>query len=404
MINSSEFDVAVVGAGPSGSVAARFASECGLKVILLERKKKPGLKLCAGGLPNPIMRNFDVDKEAIECSVTNFLLHTHATGWHSTPSGGATTTYRTTIENEDFRRLDHQLAIRAEENGAKVVASAEVIGMTMKGSGVKLLIRTPSGDRIVAAKIVLGADGFNSIVAKSTNLWRRYKKDQIVIAVQREVLIEKKNEDLNCYNIYDEKIAKVGYLWIYPKSRGFTIGLGCLASHIVEPLESVLERVIRTSPLVKEIVPHGSKFLPIEGAPIPTDPLKKIYSNNVMLLGDAARHVNPMTWGGIYNAMVDGKLASAVAAEAISKGDYSEQMLKTYQEKWYETIGEQLVWERDKFERVSEKYVKHFALLISLLRNRYATHLANATSNSLSKIARFIPSSLLDKLIMYGWI
>jgi len=404
MINNTEFDVAVVGAGPAGSVAARFASENGLKVILLEKKKKPGLKLCAGGLPNPIMRNFGVDKDAIECSVANFLLHTHATGWHSTPSRGAATTYRTTIENEDFKRLDYQLAINAEENGAKVITSAEVTDMATKGSRVKLSIRTPSSGRIVTAKIVLGADGFNSIIAKSTNLWRRYKKDRIVIAVQREVLTEKKNQDLNCYNIYDEKIAKVGYLWIYPKSRGFTIGLGCLASYIVEPLKSVLERAIRTNPLIKEIIPHGSKFLPLEGAPIPTEPLKKIYSDNVMLLGDAARHVNPMTWGGIYNAMVDGKLASEVAAEAISKGDYSERLLKAYQEKWYETIGKQLIWEREKFERVSKEFVRHFELLISLLRNRYATRLAKATSNNFPKLASFLPSPLLDKLIMYGWI
>src|SRR3990170_5874776 len=156
MVFNGEYDVAVVGSGPSGSTAARFASEHGLKVILIEKNKNPGLKLCAGGLPRTVMRDFDLSQEAIECMVRNFLLFTQKTGWYSVPAQGAATTYRTTNENGDFRRLDYHLAMRAKEQGAKLVTSSEVKGTVIKGSKAKLLVKTPSGNRIITSKIVLG--------------------------------------------------------------------------------------------------------------------------------------------------------------------------------------------------------------------------------------------------------
>src|SRR5579863_10467692 len=107
-MSDQDYDLVVVGAGPGGSVTARFAAQSGLKVAFLEKRRRPGLKLCAGGIPGRIKKEFGVPEEAVESNVKNYFLFTRKTGWHPVRSPGASTTYRTTNDIDEFKKLDYQ--------------------------------------------------------------------------------------------------------------------------------------------------------------------------------------------------------------------------------------------------------------------------------------------------------
>jgi digeranylgeranylglycerophospholipid reductase len=400
----TQYDLVVVGAGPGGSTAARFATAAGLKVAFLEKKRRPGLKLCAGGVPGRIRKEFGVPEEAVESEVRNYFLYTEQTGWHPVRSPGASTTYRTTNENEEFKRLDYQLAMLAVEAGAELLTNTECVNVLRDEEGCTVAVRTPSGEKTLTSRLVIGADGFHSTVSKAAGLFKPYTHDRMAVAAQHEVLTDKKNDDENCYHVFDPGIAGVGYLWFYPKSHGWTVGLGCLASQIVEPMSFVLERILKTNKIYRQLIPPGSRVLRLEGASIPMAPLGKIFTDNVMLVGDAAGHCDSMTGDGIYHAMAAGKLAGTVAAEAISKGDYSEQELSSYQSKWSLTGGRELAWSRERLEIVSRDFLSFNQRRIRLLRNRYTGRLVHKTNSLLPRYRRFVPHLVWQELIASGVI
>jgi digeranylgeranylglycerophospholipid reductase len=401
---SDMFDLVIVGAGPGGSVAARFAADAGLKVCFLERKKSPGLKLCAGGIPGRIRKEFGVPDEAIESDVKHYYLFTKKTGWHPVRSPGAATTYRTTNENADFKRLDYQLAMLAVEAGADLRTLTECTDVVRESGLCRVGIRTPKGESTLEAKMVIGADGFHSTVSKAAGLFRPYTQDRMAVAAQHEVLMDKRNEEEDCYHVFDESIAGVGYLWFYPKSHGWTVGLGCLASYIREPVSFTLERILRTNKIYKKLVPQGSKVLRLEGASIPMAPLAKYHTNNIMLVGDAAGHCDPMTGDGIYHAMAAGKLAASVAADAVSKGDYSAESLAAYPARWSRTGGRELAWSRERLEVVSKNFLKFNQTRITLLRNRFVARAVHKTNSILPRHRNYVPGPVWRELIAEGVI
>jgi digeranylgeranylglycerophospholipid reductase len=96
----------------------------------------------------------------------------------------------------------------------------------------------------------------------------------------------------------------------------------------------------------------------------------RIVTDGLMLVGDAARQVDPLTGGGIINAMTAGRLAANVAVAAIAAGDTSAGFLSRYEEEWQATVGHKMQRNyrlREKFppqQRADERFVRAFALAV----------------------------------------
>ncbi|HPI28133.1 MAG TPA: hypothetical protein PLS75_06610, partial [Candidatus Marinimicrobia bacterium] len=88
-----------------------------------------------------------------------------------------------------------------------------------------------------------------------------------------------------------------------------------------------------------EKFPEAARLTTVAGGVPVAKSLKKIASDGLLIVGDAARQVNPVTGGGILAAITAGKIAGLVAAQAIARNDWSVNVLKEYQTEWDKNVG-----------------------------------------------------------------
>jgi len=126
-------------------------------------------------------------------------------------------------------------------------------------------------------------------------------------------------------------VAPEGYLWVFPKGKrtaNVGIGISGRKSGAGHRAKDYLDK------FVKKTFPHGKTIEYIPGGVSVCRPLACTVGDGLMITGDAARVVDPLTGGGIYNAMYTGKLAATVAADCIGKGDVSKKALMKYDKEW----------------------------------------------------------------------
>ena len=153
------------------------------------------------------------------------------------------------------------------------------------------------------------------------------------------------------------EVAPGGYVWVFPKSENeANVGIGVLLSRIQSEKDKpkhLLDKFIKEHPEYK-----GKVIAVISGAVSVSKPLEPSYTDNVMLVGDAARLIDPLTGGGIINAIISGKAAGKIAAEAIEAGNYSKEFLKRYEDAWKKRLYEKLLRNylaKDIFVKLSDE-------------------------------------------------
>ncbi|MBU4454525.1 MAG: NAD(P)/FAD-dependent oxidoreductase, partial [Euryarchaeota archaeon] len=188
----------------------------------------------------------------------------------------------------------------------------------------------------IKADIVIGADGVESKVGRWAGIDTSLKPHDIETCAQ--FLIS--NIDPGEYSEFyiGEKYSAGGYVWIFPKG-GYTanVGIGILGSKSgkIRAL-SLLHDFIETH------IPHGKILEMVVGGVPVSGPIERTIADGLMLVGDAARQSDPLTGGGITNAMDAGQIAGEVCIKAKEKGDYSVKTLMEYEDRWRATIGKEI--------------------------------------------------------------
>jgi len=329
-----DVDVLVVGAGPAGAVAAWHAKQAAreLDVVLLERDRAVGSPVrCAEGVGDAGLREFanpdgsdwvsrritDVIFQAPDD--TEVVLGDCGLGWIL-----------------DRTRFDAHLAAEAAASGAQVLVGAEATGMSRNGDGRwHVRVKERGRDEIYRARIVIGADGVETMVGRWAGLDTRVPARDMESCAQYVLQGIDFNPDA-IYLQFSNAIAPGGYAWIFPKAVGVAnVGLGLVAlktngRNAREHLDAWIARRF----------PNGARTSYTVGGVIVHTTIKKTYADGVMIAGDAAHMINPLSGGGIVNAMKAGRLAGRGAAAAICAGDTSERRLSTYHDAWMQLLGD----------------------------------------------------------------
>lgn len=295
------FDVLVVGAGPAGSATAIHLARAGASVLLADRARFPRDKPCGGGVTGRALRQVPCDiMPVVERVVHHFELRLrHRRSFRRTSA-------EPLIVMTQRRRLDAYLAEQAADAGATFRDGTRVEHVEIGPDGVSATV----GGESVTADILVGADGANGIVAKAAGL-----DEGILRGVALEGNIPWSLLDEERYAstaVIEIGAPSGGYGWLFPKGDHANLGVGGWAEEGPN-LREHLARLARAYDVDPDaIIELRGHRLPMRrvGASTPA-------SSRVVLVGDAAGLVDPLSGDGMYEAFVSARLA----AGAIVAGD-----------------------------------------------------------------------------------
>lgn len=322
-MSGEAYDVIVVGAGPAGSTVARWAALGGASVLVLEKDRDIGMPVrCGEAVSNRSLETIvDIDSRWIAATIRRFRL-VSPSGHVVEPDLGG---YGYVLER---RLFDYDLARLAGEAGAEVRTKCYVSGL-LESDGAWTGVRYEYNGReqVVRGRIIVGADGVESRVGKWAGIDTTTHLRDMETCAQVTIAGADIADDA-CEFHFGNDVAPTGYLWVFPKGKGKAnvgVGISGMASkrkHALRYLEDFLARRY----------PRASVLSTIAGG-VPCAPtLDTIVQRNIVLVGDAAHQVNPMTGGGITSGMVAGKLAGEAIAAALRADDLTT--LRSYEKQW----------------------------------------------------------------------
>lgn len=347
---SERYDVVVVGAGPAGSVAARYAADLGVSVLMLERDREPGIPVrCAEGVPSDAIREFiPLDERWICTRIFGARL--------VAPNGtSAVVNVKKPGMILERRLFDRALADLACAHGVHLFTRANVIGLDYEDQHIAgVRFRHLGQEYHVRCAVVIGADGVESMVGRWAGIDTHLPLRDIDTCVQYTLSGIEVVPD-TCEFHFGHDIAPGGYLWVFPKSAQVAnVGIGMVGTcaRPKAPREFLDDFVARRFP--------GASVTYWVCGGVPTGLSGQIAADHVLLTGDAARQVNPLHGGGIVNAMIAGSMAGKTAAEAVAAGDCSIRFLSHYEKAWQKAAGNHLksmYAMKDRFLRASDSRI-----------------------------------------------
>ncbi len=334
-----ETDVLVIGAGPAGSTAAKHAALGGAKVILMDKKSEIGSpKRCAEGVSKKGLKKLGIEPNprfvAKELDGVRLVSPNGTDVWMTSeeielPEAGYI------LERKVF---DKFMAMDAARAGAEIKIKTLATGVIKSEEGFIVTCESMGKEFDIKAKIVIAADGPESHIGRWAGLKTAQKAVHMESGIQYEMCNLQFERD-GVIEFYFGSCAPGGYVWVFPKGDDIAnVGLAVIAPKADKPAIEYLDDFVAKSPITKDA---QAVEMNVGGDPVGGMP-KKIYDDHIMVVGDAAGQVNPLTGGGIISGMTGGMYAGQVAAESIKDGDYSAKYLKKYDKLVREDIGDEI--------------------------------------------------------------
>ena len=398
----SIFDVIVVGGGPAGATAAKILGEAGVSTLLLDKSSFPRDKPCGGGISARALTRFPYLKDALAKIPTSWVSKVH----FESPSGFVV----------DYRSSDPlYLMIRRCEFDDLLLSMAEPHVEVATGLVRKLGIHSDhvsiSTDlHEFRARMIIGCDGANSIVARASGLRTGSVQSDYAIDMMEETpQQELSTAERDRMYIYYRIRSHYGYGYVFPKTSHLNVGVGFKLDYYLSNLRG--EHYAHHQAFVddlksKHLLTGQSNRANFRAFPLPiSGPLARTYSDRVLLAGDAGGFVNALTAEGIYYAMVSGELAARAAIDAHRAGNFGSAQLRRYEAAWKREIGDELansvrlqkllLADPTRIDRIVRAASRH-AVLADLLA-RFATGALTHAQFKRSMLRRAFPVYVREK-------
>lgn len=383
-------DALVVGAGPSGSRTALQLAEAGLRVTLVEEHPRVGEPCQCAGLVTPRTCELLGYRPPVLAEMAGARL------WG--PGGeymqfGARETRALVI---DRAALDRSLAERATAAGAELRTATRCTGFRRDARGVTATLRGPDGEYELRSRLLVGADGTASRVARVAG----FGPPPEVLAGYGGEIRGYRPEHRHVDLFVGSRVAPRFFGWVIPTGPDTArVGLATAPPHSPRTAFARLFKQEPTAPLLA-----GTELTSRFGGAIPLGLRDPAYADRLLLVGDAAGMAKPTSGGGIYTGLISADAAAETAIAALAADDCSARRLARYQRRLRRRIGRELrlgARLRQAFLKLDDAQIGEIIALLGTPRVRevierhgdidYASRAALAVLKAQPKLVKFAP-------------
>ena len=401
------YDVVIVGAGPAGSTTAKIVAERGFKVLVLEKYTLDEEKPCGGAITNRLVEHFRIPEKAFTRKCTGVFL---CSPKNRTVVIGKNGKIRLAMRSI----FDNVLCQMAMDKGAEFFEKSLVNGPLIKNGkviGVKTKIKGKT--KTIKAKLVIGADGTPSTMAKKLGLYSG-KPNTIGFCFQYQMelsngLIEQRiGSNLEAY--FGSQWIPFGYTWVFPKNNLVTVGCGTWINVIQQRkinLKKHLDHFIKKHPVASTKL-KGAKVLHTQAHLIGyPGVLKDNVTKGCLIVGDASGTVSLWNSEGVWYSMKSGEAAGISAAEILEKGDVSASTIRT---KYYQNLDQKVKDDLRlaiKIFNFANSDTKHQRNVVSIIKDQWWANLFETLIDGTCSYKKFLnqlrsrPDKMLKALILY---
>ncbi|MEQ8517977.1 MAG: geranylgeranyl reductase family protein [Cytophagales bacterium] len=345
------YDVIIIGAGPSGTIASMLLSGKGLRIALLEKSVFPRDKICGDALSADVVNQlYKIDEYLGENFVKNVKKQNSAGVTFIapnkkkleipflnplTPNSGGFISKRLDFDNFLFEQAASKSDIEIHQN-IRILEIADE----------KEFISVRCADQHFKSKIVLGADGANSVVRKYLSKNKIERKHHSAGVRQYYENVKGFNDGKHIeLHFYKELLP--GYFWIFPLTENkANVGLGILSSTVAEKkinLRSKLKEIIESDPELRNRFSEAKPLEKVQGFGLPIGSKKRVISGNrYLLLGDAAALIDPFTGEGIGNAIRSARIATWHVQNCFRENKFDAKFNLNYDREIYKRMWNEL--------------------------------------------------------------
>jgi len=340
----------IVGAGPAGSACAMELGRAKLSVAILDKAAFPRDKTCGDALSVDVVNQLSLLSPELASTFHDFT--------------AKTSSYGIKIFAPDNRHIDIPFIYQGKEKCGYICPRVDfdnlLVQQLKQFTNVKLFensyvqkvetlkdhIKAHTNEGIFTGRMIIGADGAQSIIAKQLGAFKTERKHYSAgLRVYYEgVSSFHKDHHIELY-FFREILP--GYLWIFPlPDTRANVGIGMLSSEISKKkinLKETLQHLLLNHPGLKERFQHAKPLETVKGFGLPLGSKKrKISGERFLLIGDAASLIDPFSGEGIGNAIRSGRVAAQHVLKCFNKGDFSAPFNSCYDQEIYHRMWKEL--------------------------------------------------------------
>jgi geranylgeranyl reductase family protein len=331
-------DVLIVGAGPSGSIAATTLANQGHSVVVIDKAIFPRHKTCASWINALAFSRFpylqpELDN-LVDCPFHGIRFYNESVSRHGSYRERKPSGYLTLRS-----KFDHGLANIAIAAGATLYQGVRVTRIDEDKTGIQAHL---DNGKTIHARFLLGADGSNSQIARWSGLRKSWRADQYVLCANEDIPYSAAEIE-KFYGVRFPLIVSLrfngldGYGWVFPKREYICVGIGGRVRDGAD-IREIMRTFVEQSRKAR-IVPQDLKLLDPDYALDPAGAVHKmptLTKGRTVLIGDAAGFVSGSTGEGIYPGMVSGAIAADVVHETLARGSSD---ISVFNDRWRVELG-----------------------------------------------------------------
>ena len=324
-------DCVVVGGGPAGARAIYELSKISTNIALIDYRETLGDKLCTGIIGTECVEKYGIDNNIIYQEADSADIINPAKDIFHLKSK------KPKAYIIDRVQYVQNLINKAKNNNAKIICKYRVTGIDQTENKVAITYSNKKEEKVIYSKSIILASGLENKLINDFNI-APLKKENILNGSQLKIKSKYPNVISNTKVFIGSNYGFQGFGWIVPTSNDELL-IGVLAR---DKSKKIITEFISLVTKTYNIIINESDKKNIKSWGIPIKPLEKTYDNRLLVVGDAAGLVKPITGGGIYYSQISAEIAVKTIKHALEINNFNCEVMANYQQKWEKQIGDEI--------------------------------------------------------------